>query len=138
MQVHEVEGRLLADELPGRPRPRSLDGTTLARIFQRAHSPLLEHTRRLARAVSTLDPDPEHAIARPATRVVGGFVRDTILGLAAKDIDVEIYGVSAARLAPLLEGVGAVLARIEELRERGAIETREEALRIAKGLEAAE
>lgn len=35
--------------------------------------------------------------------VVGGMVRDAWLGLAAKDLDIEVYGIEPARLTALLE-----------------------------------
>ena len=40
--------------------------------------------------------------------LVGGFVRDRLVGRAAKDIDVEVYGLDAARLKTLLAGFGSV------------------------------
>ena len=40
--------------------------------------------------------------------IVGGFVRDRLLGLEAKDIDVEVYGIEAARLKGLLARIGPV------------------------------
>ena len=40
--------------------------------------------------------------------LVGGFVRDRLLGRAAKDIDVEVYGLDAGRLKALLAGFGSV------------------------------
>ncbi len=40
--------------------------------------------------------------------IVGGWVRDRLLGLTGKDIDLEVYGVSAERLRPLLESFGRV------------------------------
>lgn len=40
--------------------------------------------------------------------IVGGWVRDRILGLASKDVDLEVYGVEAARLRSLLERFGPV------------------------------
>jgi len=42
--------------------------------------------------------------------VVGGGVRDRLLGLASKDLDVEVFGVPADALRPLLERVGRVEA----------------------------
>src|SRR4051812_19584846 len=38
--------------------------------------------------------------------VVGGAVRDALLGLRVKDFDVEVYGVSYDRLAELLASYG--------------------------------
>ncbi|MDT7605075.1 MAG: hypothetical protein QOF61_3072 [Acidobacteriota bacterium] len=40
--------------------------------------------------------------------LVGGCVRDALLGLKPKDWDVEVYGVEPARLRTLLEGFGRV------------------------------
>ena len=40
--------------------------------------------------------------------IVGGWVRDRLLGLASKDIDVEVYGIPAAELRTLLERFGRV------------------------------
>jgi tRNA nucleotidyltransferase (CCA-adding enzyme) len=38
--------------------------------------------------------------------VVGGWVRDRLLGLASKDIDLEVYGLPAPRLREILAGFG--------------------------------
>lgn len=38
----------------------------------------------------------------PRTLIVGGFVRDTLLGIESKDADVEVYGVEAATIEKLL------------------------------------
>ncbi len=40
--------------------------------------------------------------------IVGGWVRDRLLGLDVKDIDVEVFGVPADRLRALLETLGRV------------------------------
>jgi tRNA nucleotidyltransferase (CCA-adding enzyme) len=40
--------------------------------------------------------------------VVGGWVRDRLLGLAAKDLDIEVFGVSSDRLKELLATFGRV------------------------------
>jgi tRNA nucleotidyltransferase (CCA-adding enzyme) len=40
--------------------------------------------------------------------VVGGWVRDRLLGIESKDVDVEVFGVPAARLRRLLESLGRV------------------------------
>jgi tRNA nucleotidyltransferase (CCA-adding enzyme) len=42
--------------------------------------------------------------------VVGGFVRDRLLGLEAKDLDIEVFGVPADRLPALLAQFGRVEA----------------------------
>ena len=55
-----------------------------------------------------------HDIARAAAQaggralIVGGWVRDRLLGLESKDIDVEVFGVEADALKALLEGFGRV------------------------------
>jgi tRNA nucleotidyltransferase (CCA-adding enzyme) len=40
--------------------------------------------------------------------VVGGWVRDELLGRESKDLDLEVFGVPAGRLRALLEGFGRV------------------------------
>lgn len=45
------------------------------------------------------------------TYYVGGFVRDSLMGIACKDIDLEVYGVTPARLRELLSGLGEVYDR---------------------------
>ncbi|MDQ3169030.1 MAG: HD domain-containing protein [Acidobacteriota bacterium] len=55
-----------------------------------------------------------HDIARAAAEaggralIVGGWVRDRLLGLASKDIDIEVFGVEADALKALLDGFGRV------------------------------
>ena len=74
-------------------------------------------------------PEPESAGARPggdaelalafdvagAVRkaggralIVGGWVRDRLLGIESKDVDVEVYGLPADRLQAVLSGLGPV------------------------------
>jgi tRNA nucleotidyltransferase (CCA-adding enzyme) len=40
--------------------------------------------------------------------IVGGWVRDRLLGMATKDVDVEAYGIPLDRLKPLLEEIAPV------------------------------
>src|SRR5262245_31628957 len=40
--------------------------------------------------------------------LVGGWVRDELLGRAPKDLDLEVFGLTADRLRPLLERLGRV------------------------------
>jgi tRNA nucleotidyltransferase (CCA-adding enzyme) len=42
--------------------------------------------------------------------VVGGWVRDRLLGAAGKDLDLEVFGIAANRLPVLLEAFGTVLS----------------------------
>ena len=41
---------------------------------------------------------------------VGGFVRDRLLGIENKDIDVEVHGISPATLEKILDSVGERIA----------------------------
>lgn len=43
--------------------------------------------------------------------LVGGYVRDTLLGRKSKDIDLEVYGLTPARLFELLTGFGEPYTR---------------------------
>jgi tRNA nucleotidyltransferase (CCA-adding enzyme) len=65
----------------------------------------------------TLPDDPSERVAAIATAVrtaggralvVGGWVRDRLLHRSSKDIDVEVYGIAADRLAALLNTLGRV------------------------------
>lgn len=55
-----------------------------------------------------------HAIARAVrdaggrALIVGGWARDRLLGRESKDIDLEVFGVEAGALKPMLEGFGRV------------------------------
>jgi tRNA nucleotidyltransferase (CCA-adding enzyme) len=40
--------------------------------------------------------------------IVGGWVRDRLLGIAAKDLDIEVFGIPADRLKGILEQFGRV------------------------------
>ncbi len=40
--------------------------------------------------------------------LVGGFVRDKMLGVDSKDLDIEVYGIPSEILRPLLEEIGPV------------------------------
>jgi tRNA nucleotidyltransferase (CCA-adding enzyme) len=97
------ERELLAAPLPPRPVPRTRDRAALAALFRGIDAPALAEARRLAGAVAALAPEPGHPLTRPGALLVGGFVRDTILGLESKDVDVEVYGVGAGRLEALLD-----------------------------------
>src|SRR5262249_30239496 len=63
--------------------------------------------------------DSEFTATRIATRVgeaggralvVGGWVRDRLMGRPSKDVDLEVYGVPADRLPGLLQEFGGVNA----------------------------
>lgn len=63
-------------------------------------------------ATSSLDRTQQiaHAVGDAGGRalIVGGWVRDRLLGRDSKDIDIEVYGVPADRLRVLLESIGHV------------------------------
>jgi tRNA nucleotidyltransferase (CCA-adding enzyme) len=42
--------------------------------------------------------------------LVGGYVRDTVLGVPSKDYDLEVYGLPLARLEEVLRSVGEIVA----------------------------
>jgi tRNA nucleotidyltransferase (CCA-adding enzyme) len=59
----------------------------------------LERARRIAEAVRD---------AGGRALIVGGWVRDRIMGRDSKDIDIEVFGVAADRLRRMLESLGSV------------------------------
>lgn len=63
---------------------------------------LLKAANTVSRQIRALRPDPKYPEATPQAFLVGGFVRDALLGLHPKDADVEVYGVSAKRLEDFL------------------------------------
>src|SRR3954454_20676535 len=40
--------------------------------------------------------------------IVGGWVRDQLMGIASKDVDIEVFGLDAERLRAILETFGTV------------------------------
>jgi tRNA nucleotidyltransferase (CCA-adding enzyme) len=65
--------------------------------------PMGVHTPDLARGLATAVRD-----AGGRALIVGGWVRDEMLGLSPKDLDLEVFGLPSARLLPLLERFGPV------------------------------
>src|SRR5437868_2088468 len=63
------------------------------------HHAQLDRARHIAEAVRD---------AGGRAFVVGGWVRDRLMGRESKDIDIEVYGIPADRLRPLLEAFGRV------------------------------
>lgn len=61
--------------------------------------PLLDKARQVARAAQE---------AGGRALLVGGYVRDALLGLAPKDADIEVYGVEANEIKKLLRRLGRV------------------------------
>lgn len=62
-------------------------------------TPIVEQARAIARAIR------DHG---GRAVVVGGFVRDRLLGNEAKDLDLEVFGLEAVPLRELLAGFGPV------------------------------
>jgi tRNA nucleotidyltransferase (CCA-adding enzyme) len=78
--------------------PADHRASVLIRMADSAPSPL-DQARDIARAVRE---------AGGRALVVGGWVRDRLLGHPSKDIDLEIYGLPADRVRALLESRGRV------------------------------
>lgn len=64
---------------------------------------LLKAVGDFASQIYACPPDPEHADIQPRALLVGGFVRDSLMGNRPKDADVEVLGLSPARLESLLD-----------------------------------
>src|SRR3954466_11797965 len=62
-------------------------------------SSAMDKARRIAEAVRE---------AGGRALIVGGWVRDRLLGRDSKDVDIEVFGVPADRLRSLLEAFGRV------------------------------
>jgi tRNA nucleotidyltransferase (CCA-adding enzyme) len=58
---------------------------------------------KLAEAVLKIEPDHAFAPVTPQAVIVGGYVRDLLLGKKPKDADIEVYGVAPERLKELIE-----------------------------------
>ncbi|MGH0033952.1 MAG: CCA tRNA nucleotidyltransferase [Myxococcota bacterium] len=73
------------------------------------------HRPDRAQLLSTRDGRVLEAVARAVREaggralVVGGWVRDALLGRASGDLDLEVHGLEAAKLGALLEGFGDVV-----------------------------
>ncbi len=82
--------------------PQEKDKTKLEQ-FENQFEELKAAGMKLARAVANLDPDERYAPTPPSVHAVGGFVRDMMIGVKAKDMDVEVYGVDPSVLKEMLE-----------------------------------
>jgi tRNA nucleotidyltransferase (CCA-adding enzyme) len=85
--------------VPSRPCPSR---SALAPVYHRGMSATassIDRAQTIARAVRD---------AGGRALIVGGWVRDRLIGSASKDIDLEVFGVDAARLRSLLERLGKV------------------------------
>lgn len=64
---------------------------------------LLVPANQLAQKIRALPQDLNYPEIEPRALLVGGFVRDSLIGTVSKDADIEVYGVSSKRLRSLLE-----------------------------------
>jgi len=64
---------------------------------------LVAAVTQLAEAVLAIEPDHAFAPVAPRAVIVGGYVRDLMLGKHPKDADVEVYGVAPEKLKELVE-----------------------------------
>lgn len=64
---------------------------------------LLQSVSEFATKVYSCPPDPKHPELQPRALMVGGFVRDALLGGHPKDADIEVLGLSPERLEELLD-----------------------------------
>ncbi len=71
--------------------------------FENQDPILVTAITQLAEAVLALEPDHAYAPTTPQAVIVGGYVRDLMLGTRPKDADVEVYGVAPERLKELVE-----------------------------------
>jgi tRNA nucleotidyltransferase (CCA-adding enzyme) len=60
-------------------------------------------SRGIARAVQKIPPHPECPENPPLVLIVGGYVRDILLGLHPKDIDLQVYGITPYDLELLMQ-----------------------------------
>jgi tRNA nucleotidyltransferase (CCA-adding enzyme) len=56
-------------------------------------SPAMKAAKDIALVIKSLPPLPDAPDVPPLAYVVGGYVRDTLLGKTPKDVDVQVYGV---------------------------------------------
>jgi len=64
---------------------------------------ILDAVSALATKVRSCPPDPKYPDNEPTLLIVGGFARDSLIGKHPKDVDVEVYGISAVRLEEFLD-----------------------------------
>jgi len=73
------------------------------RDYMSHDNPLLAAAEDLARAVAEIEPNADYAPVVPRAMIVGGYVRDEMLGLDPKDADLEVFGVDPVALKALCE-----------------------------------
>ncbi len=68
-------------------------------------SPAMEAARLIATVVQSLPTIPNTEGVTPLAYVVGGYVRDMLLGLSPKDVDVQVYGVAPQDLEIVINSI---------------------------------
>lgn len=68
-------------------------------------SQAMEASRLVAKIIKSLPPISEHSDVKPLVYIVGGYVRDLILGLQPKDIDIQVYGVMPSDLEVVINSI---------------------------------
>lgn len=76
--------------------------TSLLRQFSQQNPLLVGAITDFCKLIAK-EPKDERAPASPRAVIVGGYVRDLLLGQEPKDADVEVFGVSAERVQTILE-----------------------------------
>lgn len=87
-------------EVPRRTLPEQPE--ELTERFLAQDPIILAPLRLLAEAVGR---EPQTGSVKPQALVIGGFVRDAVLGAKPKDADVEVYGLEPTRVLELAETV---------------------------------
>lgn len=64
---------------------------------------ILDVAGLLAARIKGIPIDPQMSDLEPRALLVGGFVRDALIGRHPKDVDIEVYGITADRLESVLE-----------------------------------
>ena len=113
--------------VPEEVRASAVDKSAQER-FESQEQALRDAGIKLARAVAALEPDERYHPTMPAVFAVGGFVRDMMIGIKPKDMDVEVYGVDPERLKELL---ASLFGRVDTVGEAFGILK----VRIGDGLE---
>lgn len=83
-----------------------IENPYFSREIMKEASVLIEATKKISQAINKLLPDLRlRRYAEPRVTIVGGFVRDSLIGGKPKDADVEVFGVPPAKLLKILENI---------------------------------
>ncbi|MCB0344424.1 MAG: hypothetical protein KDD66_04880 [Bdellovibrionales bacterium] len=93
----------IADFILSQKRAIPRDSEELRRRVLAQDPGALKAAREIADLVAALPEHPDANGQQPTALLVGGFVRDAVLGLHPKDADLEVYGVPSTALQEALE-----------------------------------